>query len=152
MILIAPSVYAHNKMKRFLIIDDQFLFRYSLRNILQNAVSQCEIFEVENIGAGIGLLKTEHFDLVTMDITAKNHSKTDLIKILTCIANEANVIIITNAKEELYVKLCLQAGIRGFIHKSASQNDVVTAISTVLNGKLYVSDNVHRLLLDNKIS
>lgn len=137
-------------MKRILIIDGQYLFRLSLQTVLRELDMDCEIVEAESIGSALELLRAEIFDLVVLDIEIENHTGIRMIEFVSRISILASVIIFTSAHEHVHAERYLLVGAKGFIQKSAKREEVVGAMSAVLNGRHYVSNNVHKLLLNGR--
>lgn len=134
-------------MSKILIIDDVFLYQLSLGEIIRELDGKSEITHVSSLHDGEAALKAVNFDLVIVDIQIHGYTVIDMIDFIGRFSNSSRMMIFSLANENVYADRCLIAGAKGFILKSSQRQQIETAIFTVLNGKRYVSENVHRMLL-----
>ncbi|MDM7859848.1 response regulator transcription factor [Alteromonas sp. ASW11-36] len=117
-----------------LIADDHPLFRAAMRAALTDVVSG-ELFEAEDFSAAQQCLRENpDIELVFLDLSMPgNHGLTGLTQIRNEFPN--TLVVIVSAEEELAViKKAVALGSSGYIPKSTSLDDMVTAVKTILNG------------------
>jgi DNA-binding NarL/FixJ family response regulator len=59
------------------------------------------------------------------------------------------IIVLSMHNEVHLVKEILKTGINGYVLKNDSHKELLAAISEVLNGKLYLSSDINRMLVQN---
>ncbi|HEX2682487.1 MAG TPA: response regulator transcription factor, partial [Ferruginibacter sp.] len=65
---------------------------------------------------------------------------------------EARVLMFSMSAENIYAKRFMKAGASGFVSKEAPLEDITRAISTILNGKKYISDSLAEKLAEDSYS
>lgn len=58
-------------------------------------------------------------------------------------------ILLTLFKDESFLKNALKAGIHGYLLKDSSENEIITAIRSVYEGKTYISTALTSILIGN---
>jgi DNA-binding NarL/FixJ family response regulator len=122
---------------KIIIVDDQPHFRESLRaylaeelgyEVIGEAQSGLEFFELPGIPKA---------DIVLMDIKMPDLSGIEVSKRILWKFNHLKIIAITMYKDKAYLKELIEAGIRGFVHKTVIYSEIQQAISDVINNKLH---------------
>ena len=70
----------------------------------------------------------------------------DLIKEILSMKSETKVLVISMHDERFYAERALKAGAKGYIMKEEAESSVITAITTVMNGETYLSENERKRL------
>lgn len=65
-------------------------------------------------------------------------------------APATSIIVFTMYTEGVYGKRCMQLGAKGFLHKTASNSEIIAAVTQVLNGKKYLSPHLKDILNQSK--
>lgn len=134
-------------MRRILIVDNQYLMRLSLRVIVREIDKDSEITEAENFKQALKLLPNDHFDLIILEVLTDEFSGVKMIDMVRNVDSSVSVLICSTADELLYAEHYILQGANGFVMKADEREEIVTAISTVMNGNRYVSEKVHARLL-----
>lgn len=88
-------------------------------------------------------------DLAIVDISLKGSMNgIELIKSLKSLYPDLLIITLSMYDESLYAERAVRAGSRGYIMKQEMTNTIISAIRKVLDGKIYLSDNISMNLLD----
>ena len=90
-------------------------------------------------------------DLVLVDIGLPGRSGLELIKDIRAVRPETAVLVISMHGENLYAERVLRAGGRGYIMKQEATGKVLTAIRTVLQGELYVSEKIKEKIVRHQV-
>lgn len=133
-------------MKKILLIDDHDVVRSGIKNVLKDRYSHVEIHEACDGDTAVEKIKSNIYDFILMDI---HMPKTDTLALLEFILvkdRDAKVLIFSMAAENMYAKRFLKAGAKGFISKEAYVTDIIKAIDIVLNGRMYISENLSQAL------
>lgn len=129
---------------RLAILDDHSLIRLAMKSRLSSE----EDFSVVGLYAGspqlLEGLRANEVDLLILDYKL-NDGELDglnLIRLLRKQYPKLNILISSSEERLAVVSLTLRAGVNGFLGKSQSVDDLVTAIRTVASGRLYLSDSL----------
>ncbi|HHH49748.1 MAG TPA: response regulator transcription factor [Saprospiraceae bacterium] len=94
-------------------------------------------------------LKECDTDVVLLDINMPEMNGIDTCKLLLKQNPDLKIIAITMHKESSLIKLMLSSGAKGYVLKNAGQEEVLEAILTVYQGKMYLDDTVNEIVLTN---
>jgi DNA-binding NarL/FixJ family response regulator len=130
------------RKSRIFLIDDHPLVREGLANLIngQNDLIVCGEAE-DSAGAMTGIAKTRP-DVALVDISLKNESGLELVKILESQFPLVALIVLSMHDEALYAERALRAGARGYVMKRESTKSVLASIRRVMEGGVYVSERV----------
>jgi two-component system invasion response regulator UvrY len=139
-------------MKKFLLVDDHVVVRSGIKTLLSEIYNGAEIHEAMNGDTAISKLKHEEFDLIIMDIQMPNTDTLGLMEYVHITYPSAKVLMFSMSAENIYAKRFMKAGASGFVSKEAPLEDITRAISTILNGKKYISDTLAEKLAEDSYS
>lgn len=122
---------------RVLLAEDHTLVREGLRQLLGE---QLDVLDAVPDGRAL-LVAAEQMmpDVVLVDISMPRLNGFDAARLLAKSCPESKVIFVTMHADPDYVREAFRAGARGYVVKSAVSAELVTAVHTVLRGRLYVS-------------
>ena len=131
------------KRAKIFIVDDYLPMRQSLRKLLdlENDFAVCgEAGDVEQAYAGI--LASEP-DVVVVDLVLGQQMGVELLNRLgSDRLAHLPILVLSMLPESLNAQTMLDKGARGYIMKSESPDQILTALRRVLNGQLYLSPEV----------
>jgi DNA-binding NarL/FixJ family response regulator len=90
--------------------------------------------------------------VVVADLSLKDGSGIELIKMLRSQACEIPILVLTMHEEPYYAERALRAGARGFLTKREASEKILSAIRQVAKGELYVSERLSSGLINRLIS
>jgi DNA-binding NarL/FixJ family response regulator len=79
---------------------------------------------------------------VIIDLSLKNGNGLELIKRISALPDHPRMLVCSMHDEKLYAQRAIQAGALGFVHQHQASEKIVTAVERVLEGKLFVSEEV----------
>ena len=133
--------------KKILIVDDHPMMRTGLSQIVK-AQPGLEVFgEAGSPAEALEKLSAKLPDLIMADLTMKGGSGFEFIREVQARHPEVPVLVVSMHDENVYAERALRAGARGYIMKEESPDQLITAILRVLEGGMYLSDNMSTLLL-----
>lgn len=135
------SIATRQKRKVFL-VDDHPLVREWLTNLINQQPDLAVCGESESAPQAVQRIAASRPDLAIVDISLKDSSGVELIKQLKESSPEVAVLVLSMHDESLYAERVLRAGARGYIMKRETTRKVVDAIHRVLEGKLYISEQI----------
>ena len=98
--------------------------------------------EAEDAEHALEAIRSLRPDLVLVDISLPGKSGLELIKELRARNGGVRLLVLSMHDEALYADRVLRAGGDGYIMKEEDPEEVVHAIRDVLDGHLYVSDEI----------
>jgi len=123
---------------KVLVADDHELFLKGLELILSNhysfelvtAASYSEIFEI--------ITKEKNFSLLLTDLAMPGAYWYDALKQIHQTLPDTPIMILSAVFEKEIIKKTIDIGAAGYVSKAASNNEIIQAIDIVLNGGMYI--------------
>ena len=125
-----------------LIVDDHALLRDGMRTLLSVEDDMEVIGEADNGKDAIQLACSLRPKLVLMDLSLPGINGLDAIAEIKRRAPEIRILAVTMHKTDEYIQEALRVGASGYLIKESNQADLLTAIRTVLSGKVYLSPEI----------
>jgi len=126
------------KTINIMLVDDHALMRSGLKLLLQKRPSLKVVCEASDGLEALRLYDILRPDILILDISLP---RLDGIQVLTEIKlryEQAKVIVLTMHEDEDYVTLIMNAGASGYVPKAAVDEELYTAIDSVMDGYLYL--------------
>jgi len=126
---------------KILIVDDHIVVREGLRRLL-TTMPDIHVYDAGSVHEALPIYKLEHPDLVLLDLNLPNSSGLKLMRRLTLEERAARILILSMHTEPIYVSRALKAGAYGYISKTASAEELMTAVREVSGGRKYVEREI----------
>ncbi|CAI8710728.1 MULTISPECIES: response regulator [Bacillus] len=126
------------KTINIMLVDDHALMRSGLKLLLQKRPSLKVVGEASDGLEALRLYDILRPDILILDISLP---RLDGIQVLTEIKlryEQAKVIVLTMHEDEDYITLIMNAGASGYVPKAAVDEELYTAIDSVMDGYLYL--------------
>jgi DNA-binding NarL/FixJ family response regulator len=134
-------------MARIIIVDDHPLMRKGLVMSLSGDPDLDICAQATNAEDAISLVEEHNPDLLIIDISLPGMSGLELVKHLQAVHPETKTLVVSRHDESLYAERAIRAGARGYIMKLQAGEVMLKAVRRVLNGAIYVSDEMNERLL-----
>jgi DNA-binding NarL/FixJ family response regulator len=134
-------------ISRIFVVDDHPLIREGLAAQIANDRKLALCGEAEGVEEAISSIAGSRPDLVIVDISLRNGSGLDLVKRLKAISPSLLILVWSMHAESLYAERSLRAGARGYVNKAESAGQIMDAIRTVLQGRVYLSAEISERLM-----
>jgi DNA-binding NarL/FixJ family response regulator len=125
-----------------LIVDDHKLFREGLKLLLANLEEVGEIWEAADGEIFLQMIKTCHPDLVLMDIEMPKVNGIDATVRALEQFPELKIMALSMFGDEEYFQKMIDAGVCGFLLKNSDFSEVRKAITTVVQGNNYFTEEI----------
>lgn len=137
-------------MIKLVIADDHQVIRQALCEMLEGR-GKYEILAQAEDGEGLlDLLQSLTPDLVIVDVEMPRLDGLKTVEHLTSSRNDAPPVLILSADERgKSVRAALKAGARGYLPKHAGLDELEFAISSIVEGKTYLSPTITASLVSN---
>lgn len=130
---------------KILIVDDHAVVRQGVSRLLSQ-IPDVEIFEAETSAAALALLREEEPGIVILDINLGGGSGMDILQRIKAGESSAAVVMFSMYCDVNYAMRALRAGASAYVSKSASVDELVTAVKKVANGEKYVEQELAKEL------
>jgi len=128
---------------RLVIADDHPLFRDALEQTIASALVDLEIHQAGSLEHVISILEgPDDFDLVLLDLKMPGVLGFSGLMFLRAQFPNIPVVVVSASEEATVVRRIMELGASGFIPKSASMEDMQQAVKTILDGEVWVPENI----------
>ena len=146
-----PSQRSSGKT-RVVIVDDHPIVRQGLAELIncQDDMEHCG--GAADCDEAVAVIERSQPDVVIVDISLRESNGIDLVKTLHATMPKLTILVLSMHDEAFYVERVLHAGARGYITKDEASDTVITAIRKVLDGQIYVSQQMASKVLSRFLS
>lgn len=125
---------------KILIADDHSVVRQGVSLMLRDAFDDIEIEQADSFYETLIAVKEDTFDLLLLDINLPGGNNASMISDVKGINKDINILMFSAYEEEHYALRYMQEGAKGYINKLSSEEKIIEAVRTVLNGSVYVGE------------
>jgi DNA-binding NarL/FixJ family response regulator len=133
---------------RIVIADDHEIFRRGLAAELSQVTGWVVAAQAANGRQAVELAAEIKPDLVVMDLTMPELHGLEAARRIIAADPAARILILTAHESEQLVREVLSAGARGYVLKSDAGRILVTALQELLEGRMFFTSNVARIVVD----
>lgn len=133
-------------MQKALIVEDHPIVSDSLSNLIRTSVPELECYHVTTAHDGLAWLNGNKAAIILLDINLPDMSGIEFCSIAKSRFGDLKILAITSVEQRHVVDQALAAGIHGYILKSSDTDEILEAITQVMNGNRYISKSVNELL------
>jgi DNA-binding NarL/FixJ family response regulator len=123
---------------RVLLVDDHNLLRAALRSRLERELDIDVVGEASTTDEAVSKARRLKPDLVLLDLLLPRRGGADAIPDLLRVSPESRILVVSSQAVPSSVRRALAAGAAGYVPKSSSDADLLTAIRRVASGDGYV--------------
>jgi DNA-binding NarL/FixJ family response regulator len=138
-----------NKKHKVFIVDDHPVMREGISEIINREKDLIICCEAENIPQAMQTIEECRPDVVVVDLALEKSSGLRLIENITYSYPEVLMLVYSMYDESLYAERCIKSGARGYIMKQEPSREFLSALRTVLSGKIYFSTTLSDKILSN---
>lgn len=138
------SLKPASKQVKILIVDDHQMVRDGIRLMLESQEKPYNFLveEAEDGEIGIEMARQSNYDFIIMDYQMPKVNGVDATKAIVRSKPGSKILAVSNYDEYMQITNMLDAGVKGFVLKNISPEELVKAIDTILNGQNYYSNDV----------
>lgn len=138
--------FARADPQRVVIVNHPTMLWEALEELLNTLPGICVAAEAEDKEAALQATEQLQPDLVIVDPSVPEFDSLELIRAIKQRTPQTRIIVLADSDALETVAAYFREGVNGYILKSASQNEFVLSITSVLQGKTYVSVDLHQQL------
>ncbi|MDW3197602.1 MAG: response regulator transcription factor [Cytophagales bacterium] len=136
-------------MKEILIVEDHPIFSDGLQNILADESSISLLDKLADGNLVIPFLAKNKVDLILLDINLPGIDGLSLLKEIKATYPDIKVLILTQYDKAAFIQSSIESGADGYLLKNSSKNQVLGAVSQVLSGEPYFSQEAMGTLISS---
>lgn len=134
-------------MAKVLIVEDHPIYRRGVRDILIANRNFTHVAEAEDAIKAAELLRKERWDAIVLDINLPGKNGLEFLKEVKLVYPKLPVLILSVYSEEQYALRMLKAGASGYLTKNRTPEELIGALTRLLQGKKYISASVAEKVL-----
>lgn len=127
---------------RIMLADDHAVVRSGLRRLLEQRHGMEVVAEAES-GEQAYQLFSEHLpDVAVLDLSMPGMGGIEALRRIRARYPAARLLVFTMHENVAFASQVLKAGARGYVAKTGSPEELVTAVQEVAQGKIYISSGI----------
>jgi two-component system invasion response regulator UvrY len=134
-------------METILIADDHEIVRRGVRMIIESFPRKYNIIEASTCAEVIKVLFKQQVQTAILDMFLVDGNIFSSIQQITASRLHTNILVYSMNAEKIYGRRLIEKGVRGFVSKQASIEELENAIRTVIDGEIYLNQNLKDLFL-----
>jgi DNA-binding NarL/FixJ family response regulator len=137
--------------RRIFLVDDHPVVRQGMAQLINHEADLTVVGEGDEAYQALRAIRDAKPDLALVDVSLKESDGIELLKELKAQMPDLPVLMLSMHDESMYAERALRAGASGYVMKQESPQTLLSAIRTVLSGKVYVSDKMSATLLQRMV-
>jgi len=138
--------------KRIVIAEDHTILREGLKALLSQDPGLEIVGEARDGLDAVRVISELKPDLALMDLSMPRMSGIDAIREVKRCCPDTKVLVLTVHKTEEYVIASLKAGANGYLLKESTHQELLHAVSHVLDGRPYLSPGISDTIISGYLS
>jgi two-component system, NarL family, nitrate/nitrite response regulator NarL len=124
---------------KLLIVDDHAILREGLVALLQQFDQGADVFQACDTAEGLRLVEAHpDLDVAFLDLNMPDGGGMEAIPVFAKRCPQLSIIVLSSSEDPNDVRLALRSGAVGYVPKSASPKNILSALRLVLAGEIYV--------------
>ncbi len=136
-----------SKPCRVAIVEDHTLVRDGFRNLIESLPDFEFIWWAGSVEEALKEIRRDPPDLLTSDISLPDGSGLEVVKAAISHNPPINVLVMSIHDETLFAQRALKAGAKGYLMKTAPQEDIEEALRKVAMGRIAVSADISEMMV-----
>ena len=137
---------------KVVIIEDHALMREGIKAIISRDEKIKVIGESDNVDDGYEVVMNCNPDILLLDIALHGSSGLVLAKRLLAAKSDLLIIIITAYSKIDYILEAVESGVKGYILKESSPENLAEAIEKVYAGEIYIDSYISNKVIKSLIT
>ena len=146
-----PEQTVPTTKKSVLVVDDHPLLRQGLAMLINQQQDMQVCGEAEEAHVAMQCIAQKRPDIMILDISLKGPDGLELLKSIRASDPDLPVLVLSMHDEAIYAERALRAKANGYIMKQEATEKVLVALRRILNGDVYLSENMSKKMLQQYI-
>ncbi len=140
------------KIQQVAIADDHQIFRQGLSMLLNSMPDIKVVAQAANGKELIDYLQKLSIDLVFLDINMPEMNGLDTAQWIKNHFPSIKIVVLTMHTDNQYIKSVLNAGVSGYLLKTADNTQIEKAVNTIIHGNTFFSDEIKKIMNEEQQS
>lgn len=136
---------------RILIADDHKILREGLKSLLEKQPEFAVVAEAQDGLSAISAAKKHKPDIAILDIGMPDLNGIEVTRRIRSEMAETRVIALSMHADRRFVMGILEAGANGYLLKDSAFAELITAVTEVAKGKMYLSPSIAETVVKNSL-
>jgi DNA-binding NarL/FixJ family response regulator len=133
---------------KVLLVEDHQLFREGLKSLLADREDLEVVGESEDGLQAVRDIRDHEPDLVLLDLSMPRMNGISVIKEAKRLLPQVKILALTIHESDQHVLEAFEAGAGGYCVKDASREELMIAIDSAIEGKVYISPGIAKSVLE----
>jgi DNA-binding NarL/FixJ family response regulator len=140
------------KKTTVVVVDDHKLVREMWRELFARNTEIEVVGESGGFDEAVEMVKVKRPDIVLLDINLSQASGFDAVPLIRKFAPGTRVIAVSMHSQPAYAKKMLQLGAKGYVTKNSSRDEILTAVSEVMQDRKYVCNEIRNIISEQMLN
>jgi len=136
---------------KVILVDDHQIVRDGIKSLITDDPNINIITEASSATELRDKLETYKPDVILMDINLPDSTGIELTKELKESKPEIKVLILSMHMGEDFIVNAIEAGAKGYLPKTTSKKELITAINTIAKGEDYFNESISNILIKSYV-
>lgn len=136
-------------MKTVLIADDHEMVRRGVKMSIKSFPEQYHFIEASTCAEVVEILSSQEVDYAILDMFLADGNIFSIIQQISEQSERVTFLVYSMSAERIYAKRFIEKGVRGFVCKQSSVDELEKAIQTVFSGDTYLSPGLKEILFSS---
>jgi two-component system response regulator NreC len=134
---------------RILLADDHTVVRKGLRLLLESQPDFQVIADAADGRETVALAERHTPDVVVMDVAMPGLNGIEAARQISAKLPHTAIVFLSMHSDEGYVLKALKSGARAYLLKDSAENDLISAVKAVREGKAFFSPAISKMLIED---
>ena len=147
-----PQPYSPENKAKVLLVDDHAIIREGMAMLINREPDMQACCEATTMVQALDANRRCAHDIAIIDISLAQESGLELVRRFQHLFPGLYMLVLSMHDESIYAEPALKAGAHGYLMKQSATDVLLLAIRQVLQGELYVSDQMRSRMLKKMMS
>lgn len=135
-------------METVLIADDHEIVRRGIRMLIESFSQKYHFIEASSCAEVAQILSRERIHYAILDMVLADGNIFTVIEQIEACSEHTHILVYTMNAERIYASRLIEKGVRGFLSKQSSIDELEKAVRSILKGEVYLSEEMKETLLN----
>lgn len=135
-------------METVLIADDHEIVRRGVRMLIESFPQKYHFIEAKSCAEVAQILSGERVHYAILDMVLADGNIFSVIQQIEACSHHTNILVYTMNAERIYARRFIEKGVRGFLCKQTSIEELEIAVRSIFKGEVYLSEELKETLLN----
>jgi DNA-binding NarL/FixJ family response regulator len=131
------------------LVDDHPIVRQGLYQLINQEPDLNVCGDADNIKKAVDDISKLNPDIAIIDLSLGDESGFSLIKEIRKVCEDMPILVLSIHEESHYAERTINMGAQGYIMKNTASESIIEAIKTVMQGDIYLSNEMQKQVIKN---